>query len=263
MLKSFALPAFALAAVQLAAPCQAQTAEPATASSSKETDGNHIAVGLGALFDHAPFKGETTHIYPIPLLSIKQGAFYLEATELGTTVDTGNSEVQIGADFFVAARNRSGRDRTKITADSGGRIWISTKFGRLSGEVRHDITGTFNGTEAIVRYAVPIRTGNFSITPAVQVNWLDRRTANYLYGITADQRARMIAKNRSVILPVAPIATQATNVGGDLTLGYAIDAHWSLFAVGSGSYLGKSIRQSPAMGEECQASIITGVSYRF
>lgn len=235
----------------------------ATAQSAEPAGDNHVAVGLGVLLDRAPFNGDTTQIYPIPLISLKQGAFYIETTEMGLARAVGTGMVEVGGELFVAARNRSGRDRAKLTVDGGARLWVSTPAGRFSGEVRHDITGTFGGTELIARYSYPIEIGKLTITPAAQLNWMDRRSANYLYGITAEQRAKMIANHRAVVLPVAPITRHATNLGGDLTFAYVIGDHWSVLGVASGSYLGKPIRRSPAIGQEWQSSIVAGVAYRF
>ncbi|RDV01759.1 hypothetical protein DXH95_14170 [Sphingorhabdus pulchriflava] len=42
------------------------------------------------------------------------------------------------------------------------------------------------------RYSYPISTGRFTITPAVNASWLDRKATHYMDGVTAAQRARRI-----------------------------------------------------------------------
>jgi len=235
----------------------------AQAQSADEASADHIVVGVGALFDRAPFKGAETQIFPIPLLSIRQGPVYIETTEIGASLTSGTDDLQVGGDIFVAARNRSGRDRSKLTADAGGRAWIASPLGKLSAEIRRDITGSFGGTEVIGRYSHAITAGKLTVTPAAQISWLDRKAANWLYGITTAQRATMIAKQRSVILPVAPITKHVFNLSADFSLAYAIDDRWSVLTVASSTYLGKPIRNSPAVGEKWQATFLTGVAYKF
>lgn len=236
----------------------------AHAQETKETQSdNHIAIGIGAIQQDAPFKGAKTRTFPLPLISIKQGPFYFETAEAGVQFEKGLDGVKPSIDLFIAARGTSGQDREKITADAGARVSLATDFGTLSGEFRRDITGKFKGSEIIGRYSYPISTGRFTITPAFQASWLDRRTANYMYGVTAAQRTKMIANRRSVILPVAPITGKALNLGGDISMAVQLSDRITLIGVVGGTYLDKSIRKSAAIDQEWESQGVLGISYRF
>ncbi len=224
---------------------------------------NHIVIGAGALLRETPFNGSKSEALPLPLISIKQGAYYFEAAETGLRFEKGFDGIKPSIDLFIAARATTGQDREKITADGGARISVATDFGTLSGEYRRDITGKFKGSEIIGRYSYPISRGRFAITPAFQASWLDRRTANYMYGVTAAQRAKMIANRRSVILPVAPITGKALNLSGDISMSYQLNERIMLIGVLSNTYLDKRIRKSAAIDEKCESQAIFAVAYKF
>lgn len=233
---------------------------PATA---QDGDGNHISVGAGALMIESPFKGEDTRVMPLPILSIKQGPLYLEGGEAGVELDTPLGDLTPSAQLFVAARNTVARDRQKITADAGARLALSSSLGDLSAEYRHDITGTFDGGEIILRYRLPITIGRVTISPGAQVNFLDRATANHMYGVTAKQRARAIRKGRDVILPVAPITDSAMNLGGDITTTFQISDRLTLIGVLGGTYLDKAIHRSAAIDQKWESQAVLGLIYNF
>ena len=225
--------------------------------------GNHITVGVGVLWQEAPFNQANTETFPLPMISIRQGVYYFETAETGVHFEQDFKGIKPSIDLFVAARGTSGQDRQKLTADAGARISLATDFGTLSGAFRHDITGKFNGSEFTARYSVPITTGRFTVTPAVQASWLDTRTANYMYGITAEQRAKMISKRRSVVLPVAPITENAVNLGGDVSMAFQLTERLTIIGVLGGAYLDKSIHRSIAIDKKWECQGILGIAYRF
>ena len=224
---------------------------------------NHIAVGVGVVSQHSPFNAASEQTLPIPFISIKQGAFYFEGAEAGIHLDKDLGGITPSLALFVAARSPRGQDREKLSADAGARISLDTKLGKLSAEFRRDVTDKFNGTEIIARYSYPVSTGRFTITPAVQASWLDRKAANYMYGVTAAQRARMIRKERRVILPVAPITDEALNLGGDISMAVQLSERLTLIALVGGSYLDKSIHRSAAIDQKWEAQSALGLTYKF
>ena len=84
-----------------------------------------------------------------------------------------------------------------------------------------------------------------------------------MYGVTAAQRAKMIANKRSVILPVAPITEKALNLGGDISMSVNLSERLLLIGVLSGAYLDKTIHKSPAIDKKWEAQAIMGIAYKF
>ena len=228
----------------------------------EDQDDNHISVGVGVLLQKSPFNSAKTKAFPLPIISIKQGPFYFETAETGIRLGKNFGDVSPTIDLFVAARSPSGQDREKITADVGARISLTTELGTLSGEIRHDIINKFNGSEMSLRYSYPISMGKLTITPAVHASWLDRKTANYMFGVTSAQRAKMIAKERRVILPVAPINSDAHNLGGEIAMALQLTERLTLIGVIGGTYLDKAIHRSAAIDQKWEAQALLGISYR-
>lgn len=236
----------------------------AQADDAPEPDNdNRVAIGIGALVQQAPFNSGGAQVFPIPLVSIRQGPFYFEGMEAGVRLESPVGKIIPTINLFVAARGTSGIDRQKVTADAGIRASIASPLGILSGEVRRDITGEFDGSEVIARYSFPISTGRFTVVPALQASWLDRKTANYMYGVTTEQRAKMIARKRDVILPVAPINEKAINLGGDISVNVQLSDRLMMLGILSGTYLDKSIHNSPAIDQKWESQAILGLAYSF
>lgn len=241
-----------------------QTAMAQTPTNQGDVGKDRLAmVGGGVLLMQSPFKGEGTLANPIPLISAEFGPVYLNGIEAGVQFAPIPGPISPFAAAFVAGRVQTGRDRRDFTVDAGVRVGIRGEIGELTGEYRHDITGEFSGGEFQLRYSYPITMGDFTLIPSAQVNWLDKDTANHMYGVTAANRARAISKKRKVILPVAPIVESATNVGGGLTATYSLGGGVTLIGLLTGTYLDKSIHKSPAIDQKWESSAVLGVTYSF
>lgn len=235
----------------------------AQATDDANQDRNHFSIGIGMIEQHAPFNSASPQTLPIPFLSVKQGIYYFEGAETGLHFDKETASLRPSLDVFIAARSPSGRDRQKLSVDAGARVSLETKLGTLSGELRHDVTDKFGGSEFVGRYSYPVSIGRLTITAAVQASWLDRKTANYMYGVTTAQRARMIKKERRVVLPVAPISVGALNPGGDISMALQLGKRLTLFAAVAATYLDKSIHRSAAIEQKWEAQSGLGIAYRF
>lgn len=243
------------------------TATSAAARDASDPDGgergSRIMVGGGVLLNESPFKGEGTLANPIPLVMAEFGPVYIDGVEAGLTFEPLSGPVVPFVSLFVAGRITPAQDRQEFTADGGVRVGLRGEMGELSAEYRRDITGEFKGSEYQLSYAYPINMGDLTIIPSAQVNWLDKETANHMYGVTAQQRAEAISKKRKVILPVAPITDKATNLGGALTATYSMGGGVTLIGVLSGTYLDKSIHKSPAIDQKWESTAILGLAYSF
>ena len=255
---------FRLVALILAA-----TAGPAVAQDVAAQDGvapseNRVVVGVGALIYQSPFKGEGTTISPVPVLSIRQGMFYVDGLEAGFRLEpVKDGPVRPSLDVFGAARAITGNDREKITGDVGARLSLASDYGTLSISYRRDATDTFNGGEAIARYVIDFPIGPVTIAPGVQASWLDRKTGNHMYGISAKQRQQMIAKKREVILPVYVVNGSSLNLGGDITITAKLSDRIVVIGFLGGAYLDRPIRANPGLRDEFEAQALIGLAYRF
>ena len=259
----------ALAAAMSLIPAVANAASQAgpdrpQSSGSPSANENHLLLGLGVLAYRSPFDGEGTSVFPIPIVSARWGDFYADGLEAGVSYSpTKWGDFSPSFDLFIAARAIAGENREEITGDVGARASLDTPAGAFSLSYRQDVTGDFDGSEVTARYEYDLSVGPFSITPGVQANWLDRETANHLYGITAEQRQDMIDDGADVILPVFVVREKSVNIGADVTVVMPITERFVAIAYLSGTYLDSPIRNNPGITEDFEAQAMLGVGYRF
>ena len=223
---------------------------------------DHLTIGAGVFLQADPFLGSDDQVYPLPYVSARAGAFYIEATEAGLSTEL-DDDGDVSVDGFVIARWTSGQDREKLTADAGARLSLDTAIGRFSIEHRRDITGEFSGGESIVRWTGALRTGSVSFLPGMQLSWLDRRTADYMYGISAAQIARMVAKGRSTVLAPYRIDDDALNFGADLSVFAEVAERLTLIGVVSATRLDGSIRANPGIDRAWDIFASAAIAYDF
>lgn len=231
---------------------------------SPSANEDHLLLGLGVLAYRSPFDGEGASVFPIPIVSARWGNFYADGLEAGVSYSlTKWDDFSPSFDLFIAARAIAGENREEITVDVGARASLDTPAGAFSLAYRQDVTGDYDGSEVTARYEYDLSVGPFSITPGVQANWLDRETANHLYGITAEQRQDMIDDGADVILPVFVVREKSVNIGADVTFVLPITERFVAIAYLSGTYLDSPIRDNPGITEDFEAQAMLGVGYRF
>lgn len=263
------LASIALVAILSLAPALANAAQqtghiherPDGAPSASE---DYLLLGAGALVYRSPFEGEGTSILPIPIISARRGAFYADGLEAGVSYSPGSDQRYTPSfDLFVAARAIAGESREKITGDIGVRASLDTPAGTFAADYRHDLAGEFDGAEASARYEYTLAVGRLSITPGIQASWLDRETADHMYGVSAEQRQKMIDDGADTILPIFRVREGGANIGGDVTVLMPVTNNIIAIAYLSGTYLGRSVRDNPGLRDDFEAQAMFGIGYRF
>lgn len=247
------LAAPALAAVLILSPTLAHAA-----------DENRLVIGAGALAYRSPFEGEGVSVFPIPIIVARRGAFYVDGLEAGATWAPAPDRGQgFSVDVFLAARALPGENREQVTADVGVRASLTGAAGTVSVDYRRDISGEFEGGEAIARYEIAVPVGQVSVIPGLQVAWQDRATANHMYGVSADQRREMIEDGVADPLPVFEVRKGSLNVGADLTVVWQVNERLVAIAQVGGAYLGASVRENPGLRDDFEVQTLIGFGYSF
>lgn len=234
---------------------------PALAHASDE---DRLVIGAGALAYRSPFEGEGVSVFPIPILVARRGVFYVDGLEAGATWRLGpDGDHGVSFDAFVAARALPGENREQVTADAGVRASWTGSVGTVSIDYRRDITGEFEGGEATARYEITVPVGGVTLTPGVQVAWQDRATANHMYGVSAEQRRKMIEDGVTTPLPVFEVREGGLNIGADLTLLWPVTDRIVAIAQVSGAYLGEFARENPGLRDDFEVQTLIGFGYSF
>jgi outer membrane scaffolding protein for murein synthesis (MipA/OmpV family) len=228
------------------------------------SDEDRVVIGAGALTYRSPFEGEGASVFPIPIIVARRGAFYVDGLEAGASwAPKIGGAYALSFDAFVAARALPGETREQVTADAGVRVSLTGPVGALSIDYRRDVSGEFDGGEAIARYEVPFAMGRFTVIPGLQAAWQDRATANHMYGVSLEQHDEMIADGVRSPLPVYEVREGAVNLGADLTVLWQVNERLVAIAQISGAYLGDSVRENPGLRDEFEAQTLIGFGYSF
>lgn len=225
---------------------------------------DYLMLGAGAIVYRSPFEGEGTSVDPIPIILARRGAFYIRGLEAGVSyAPQWGRDYTPSFDLFIAGRAIAGESREEISGDIGVRASLDAPAGAFSIDYRQDLTGDFEGAEVTVRYEYTLTAGRLSITPGIQANWLDRETANHMYGVSAEQRQEMIDDGVDAILPVFLVRESGVNFGADVTVVMPVTEN--IIAIGSlgGTYLDSSIRENPGLREDFEAQAMFGLAFRF
>ncbi|NVJ96988.1 MAG: MipA/OmpV family protein [Alphaproteobacteria bacterium] len=223
------------------------------------------SVGALGLVSVSPFAGEDTEILPVPYLAYRGERFYLEGLEAGYHLvePMRGPGTQFVADVIASARMTPGTSRDKVTLDAGLRLGVRGKFGSLTATGLHDVTGEHDGMELRADYSYTFMGDDYFITPSVGISWQNRKLANHMWGVTADQHADMIADGDDVVLPVYQLDGSAVNYEAGLTAIYLVNDRVNLIGFSRATYLDKDVRANPAIEKKYDLTIGLGIAYSF
>lgn len=138
---------------------------------------------------------------------------------------------------------------------AGGKVTWRTGLVDVSAEVLADVGGKSKGRRANLSLERNWRIGEqFMLTPRVSAAWVDKKYADYYYGVAADE-AR----------PGRAAYTGNSGVNAELGLrgAYLIDAHHSMFLDLGMTKLSKKIKDSPLVDRSTVNRVGLGYLYRF
>ena len=124
----------------------------------------------------------------------------------------------------------------------------------LSAEWLGDASGHSKGQRLRLAAEKSWRVGQFVLAPRLAVQWHDRKSVDYYYGVR-DSEARA---GRAAY---AGRATTHTELG--LRTAYTLAPQQSVYADLSATRLGSAVRNSPLVGRSTETALRLGFLYRF
>ncbi len=236
-----------------------------TGASAQEGGPPKWSVGGIGLYSTSPFALEDGEFNAFPYIAYRGDRFFIEGTELGFHLlkPAEDADAGFSLDVIGSARMLPGSSRNKVTADLGLRASLSGSFGTLSATGLHDATDTSSGMELKAGYSYTFTSDKLFVTPSVGVSWQNEDLTNYLWGTTAEQQAKMIEKDRDVILPVFQPNTKALNFEAGVTAVYQLSDSVNMIAFSNATFLDKDISISPAIDKRYMLTFGLGVAYNF
>ena len=226
-----------------------------------DDDQAHWGLGLGVGVERQPYAGVGTKTQAMPLVFFENR--YLRVR--GPTVDL---KLSSAGPVSFALRLRyatdgykesdapilSGMDKRKGGLMAGGEASWRSSLGVVSAELLGDVSGASHGEQFKLGYDKPLRLGMFSVTPHIAAVWLDRKTVDYYYGVTA-------AEARVGRAQYSGIGTVNAEIG--VRTGYAVAPNQIVTLDVGATLYGSAIKNSPLVDRSTQASVRLGYLYRF
>ena len=241
---------------------------PAAAESQPQlsADASRWGIGIAAGVKQQPYTGADTKTQGIPLVYYENR--YLRM--LGAGAELKLPKVELGsksslsfglrAKYGLGGYEPSDAPILEGMQERKGSVWLGAgvtwhnEIADVSAEWLGDASGKSKGQQFRLGVQRDFRAGNFTLTPRIEANWLDKKYVDYYYGVRAEESR----PGRPAYLGSSTVNTE---IG--LRVGYAIDPHQSVFVDVSATQLGKQIKNSPLVDRSSQTAVSLGYLYRF
>jgi outer membrane protein len=218
-------------------------------------------LGPGVVITDKPYKGVDSSVFPIPLIKLIAGRFYISGTTAGYRLladDGWNFDVIGKWRFDGYDADDSGRldgmHNRNHTSDIGGEFTLTGDWGEAWISAVTDAFSQHDGQEIKLGYTKPFVFNKLTISPAGGLIWQSNNLANYYYGVRADE-AR----------PGRPTSHigDSTNWFVGLKAEYQASERWTYLAGVTYQFLDSKIRKSPIVDDSFTLSVLAGAMYKF
>lgn len=219
-------------------------------------------VGLGTSTKHKAYAGMGTSTTVIPLISYENRWVRFAGPLLDIKLPTqGAVSLTLRARYaFEDGYEASDAPVLSAMAERKASVWLGasalwrSSMADLSVEWLGDASGHSKGQRLRLAAEKSWRVGQFVLAPRLAVQWHDRKSVNYYYGVR-DSEARA---GRAAY---AGRATTHTELG--LRTAYTLAPQQSVYADLSATRLGSAVRNSPLVGRSTETALRLGYLYRF
>lgn len=148
----------------------------------------------------------------------------------------------------------AGMQKRNPALDAGFSLATSGRWGAAQLRFLGDVTGTHQGYEIAASYQVPYQSGRWTVVPSIELKWRSADLVDYYYGVRVSEA--------NATRP-AYAAGRATNISAGLTAAYKLTQRWQILAGAEYLRLDDSIKSSPIIEKNHEASIFSALIYRF
>ncbi|MDR7295538.1 outer membrane protein [Pelomonas aquatica] len=224
------------------------------------------AVGLGASSRQLAYAGVERKNRALPLLYFENR--WLRFAGVGAEIKllnpgfgeaqrvTGGLRVKYEDEGFEAddAPRLAGMDERKASIWGGATATWHNPVAQLSAEWVADLSGHSKGQKLLLQAERRFGWGSVSLTPRVQLQWLDRKYVDYYFGVRADE---------ATLARPAHAGQAAMALEAGVRVDYALTARHAVFLDVSGTRLPGEITLSPLVDRKTTSRAAIGYLYRF
>jgi outer membrane protein len=259
LLGALALP-LAFAALCAQAQTTRQLEAQVSAQPAASLPGTGWGLGFAAGYDRMPYRDFDNKVRVLPLVSFESPSIGF----FGTTFDiklpsAGAVAFRLRARYFGDGYEADdspyldGMAKRRGGVSLGGAAVWGSQYGNLTVEALGAV-GDAEGKRVRLAFERGFQSGAWSLTPRLEMTWLDSDHVDYYYGVrTGEARVGRAAYE----------GDSTVNVGVGLRLGYALAPNQSVFLDVGGTRLGSGIRDSPLVDRSTQSGVRAGYLYRF
>lgn len=218
-------------------------------------------LGPGVVITDKPYKGVDTSVFPIPLMKLIIGRFYISGATAGYRLlaDDNWTFDAIGKWRFDGydeddSDRLDGMHNRHPTVDIGGEFTLTGGWGEVWVSAITDTFGQHDGQEIKLGYTKPFVFNKLTLSPAGGLIWQSNNLANYYYGVRPDE-ARPGRPSFHV--------GDSTNWFVGLRAEYQANERWTYLAGVTYQFLDSKIRKSPIVGDSFVISALVGAMYKF
>ncbi len=228
---------------------------------SQPDSNSTFSIGPGVVLSSKPYAGMDTKVYPIPMIYLVMGRFYISGGAAGyrALADENWTFDAIAKWRFDGyeeddSDDLDGMHERRMSIDIGGEFAISGDWGTIKTSFVTDSLGRHDGQELRLSYAKPFNVEKLRITPSAGVVWQSNNLTDYYYGVRTDEaRAGRPAYN----------AGDAINWFTGIYANYQHDDKWSFIGGITYYWLDSEIHDSPIVSKSHTISILAGAMYKF
>ncbi|MEX3919913.1 MipA/OmpV family protein [Paraburkholderia sp. BR10872] len=226
---------------------------------SNATNVTHWGLGAAVGIESSPYRGDSTRVAPIPLISFDNKWLHAFGTNVDFKVGKWSNVTFTLRGKFDVFGGYKGSDAPILNGmeDRNGTFWYGpalawkTAFGTLSADY---LLGGNKGQMVDLQYSKSFDLGHWSIEPHAGFDWLSSKYVNYYYGV----RPSEVRVGRP---EYAGKAAYNSSIGTQVN--YSFTSHQMVsFDVGV-SHLSSGITDSPIVGRRYIPTFKIGYLYQF
>jgi outer membrane protein len=224
-------------------------------------DDSKWGLGAGVTVIQKPYRDIDADILPVPLflfenhrisasiskvdykfISTEHVSLSLRARYVGDGYDADKSP------FLAGMKDRKG------SVWAGSAMTWKTNIADLSAEVIGDVSGYSKGTRAKFRVERRFTSGKFTLTPRLEIEWVDSKFVDYYYGVKTSE-VRVDRKYYG--------GNSSSNVEAGMRMDYALARKHIIYFDTSATRFGRAVKESPIVDNPSQTAVSVGYIYRF
>jgi len=253
----------ALACAGVSLPGWAQSGEDGSQSA---TEVSRWALGLGAGSRQLPYAGVDRDNTAIPLLYFENRWVRVAGPNVElkllhkaftpTQAMTAGLRLKYEDEGYEAkdSPSLSGMEERKGGFWGGAVVTWRNPIAQLSAEWVADLSGNSKGQKLQLQADRRFAWNNFSLTPRVKAQWLDKKYVDYYFGV----RAAEARSGRAAYVGQSAMAVEA-----GLRMDYTMNSKHSVFLDLSATQLPDEIKLSPIVDRSSSSRVAVGYMYRF